>query len=42
MFKEHGDFANLEVQISKKNIRSDKQNKAGGWYTRTYLEKQAL
>ena len=42
MLKEHGDFQQMEVTIAKKNIKTDKQNKAGGWYTKFYLEKVAF
>ena len=41
MLKEHGDFAQMEIHIKKTNIKTDKQNQAGGWFTRHYLEKEA-
>ena len=42
MFKEHGDFAQMEAQITKRHKRTDKENKAGGWYTKNFLEKHEL
>ena len=42
MLKEHGDFQQMEVTIAKKNVKTDKQSKAGGWHTRYYLEKVAF
>jgi len=38
MFKEHGSVEALEVAVSKKNSREQKTSKAGGWYTKSYLE----
>ena len=38
--KEQGSFAALEVYVSKKSKRQDKQNVAGGWYNKTRLEKE--
>ena len=41
MFKQHGDFGAMEVQISKKHVKSKADCIGGGWYTRAYLESQA-
>lgn len=37
MFKEHGSFAELEVQIKKKHLKSKETAKSGGRYTKHYL-----
>ena len=38
MFKEHGSFEGVEVAVRKRSVREQNNSKAGGWYTRTYLE----
>ena len=37
MFAQHGSFAELEVQIKKRHLKSNEKAKAGGYYTRHYL-----
>ena len=41
MFREHGSFGQLEVQVSKKSLKADRKKVDGGWYTRAYLENVA-
>lgn len=41
MLKEHGNFQQLEIQIAKKHVKSNKKLLGGGWYTKQYLEQQA-
>ena len=41
MFREHGSFGQLEVQVSKKSLKADRMKVDGGWYTRAYLENVA-
>ena len=38
MFKAHGSFETLEIQISKRSLKSLEKEKSGGWYTKQYLE----
>ena len=38
MFKQHGSFETLEVQIRKRSIKSFEKGKAGGWFTKQHLE----
>ena len=37
---EHGTFESMEVAIEKKELHSNSQKKAGGWYTKAKLEHQ--
>ncbi|CAL1128522.1 unnamed protein product [Cladocopium goreaui] len=34
LLKEHGDFGTLEIQIAKKNIKTEKKAQQGGWYSK--------
>lgn len=38
MFKEHGSFEELEIQVKKKLLKSREKLKSGGWYTKHALE----
>lgn len=38
MFKQHGNFETLELQIRKRFTKSVEKAKSGGWYTKQYLE----
>lgn len=40
MFAEHGCFGQLEVQIQKRNVRSETDKNQGGWYTKLALQKE--
>ena len=38
MFKQHGSFETLEVQVRKRSTKSFEKGKSGGWYTKQHLE----
>jgi len=38
MFREHGDFASMEVAIRKKSVKTKNENAGGGWVTELYLK----
>ena len=42
MFREHGDFASMEVQIRKKHLKTKSETSGGAWFTehRLKTEKQ--
>ena len=38
MFREHGSFEAMEVQIKKKHVKTKNENAGGGWYSELFLK----
>ena len=38
MFMEHGSFEAMEIEVRKSFNKTKEKEKAGGWYTRHYLQ----
>ena len=41
MLKSHGTFGALEVSLKKTHLKKKRLERAGGWYTKTYLQNVA-
>lgn len=41
MLKNHGSFSAMEVQVKKTHSKKKRLERAGGWYTKTYLQNVA-
>ena len=40
MFRDHGDFESMEVQIRKKSIKTKNETAGGAWVTELFLKKE--
>lgn len=40
MFREHGSFETMEIQIKKKSVKTKNQNAEGGWFTELTLKQE--